>query len=190
MSDRSVLEPCANCGESIGELEVPHLFEQHVVCKACYKKLSNDAAQIPDSEFREPIAPAVTRSTWSPGGTATLERPKRAKARDTSDWAFFIALVLILFGCMGLVLLFFSSEGSHESLVFKAGTFLSLSLIPGGLLGCFLVILLPIAVAQKRRHSNLSGVRALTYLSFLIPVLWIVAIVWAYSAPDPHEPNR
>ncbi len=34
------LESCANCGEHIGKLETPYLWEQYVVCESCYEKLS------------------------------------------------------------------------------------------------------------------------------------------------------
>ena len=33
-------ETCANCGETIGRLETPHVYEGHVVCGACVSKLS------------------------------------------------------------------------------------------------------------------------------------------------------
>jgi hypothetical protein len=33
-------ENCVNCGERIGKLETPYLWQQHVVCGPCYEKLS------------------------------------------------------------------------------------------------------------------------------------------------------
>jgi hypothetical protein len=33
-------EKCENCGTVIGKLETPSLWKNHVVCEACYEKLS------------------------------------------------------------------------------------------------------------------------------------------------------
>jgi hypothetical protein len=34
------MEICANCGQAIGNLETPHIFNGRVVCAECYGKLS------------------------------------------------------------------------------------------------------------------------------------------------------
>jgi hypothetical protein len=38
------LETCANCGRTIGNLETPHLHQEHVVCPECYARLAVPAA--------------------------------------------------------------------------------------------------------------------------------------------------
>jgi predicted RNA-binding Zn-ribbon protein involved in translation (DUF1610 family) len=38
-------ESCSNCGDKIGKLETPHLWQEHVVCERCHDKLSESAAR-------------------------------------------------------------------------------------------------------------------------------------------------
>ena len=35
-----VLKVCENCGQTIGKLETPNVWNDHIVCAACYKKLA------------------------------------------------------------------------------------------------------------------------------------------------------
>ncbi|MCL2645714.1 MAG: addiction module protein [Phycisphaerales bacterium] len=36
----TVLKVCENCGQTIGKLETPNVWKEHIVCAACYKKLA------------------------------------------------------------------------------------------------------------------------------------------------------
>jgi hypothetical protein len=49
------IQTCANCGSTIGKLETTQLYQEHVVCGACYSRLS---AQVP----AEPIGYATPRT--------------------------------------------------------------------------------------------------------------------------------
>jgi uncharacterized membrane-anchored protein len=33
------MENCQNCGRPIGNLETPHVFQEHIVCPTCYERL-------------------------------------------------------------------------------------------------------------------------------------------------------
>lgn len=37
------MDTCENCGQPIGKLETPFVFEESVVCKACHRRLSDNA---------------------------------------------------------------------------------------------------------------------------------------------------
>jgi hypothetical protein len=40
------MDACENCGKTIGKLETPYLFDEHVVCEGCERKLSVGAKKI------------------------------------------------------------------------------------------------------------------------------------------------
>jgi membrane protein YdbS with pleckstrin-like domain len=42
-TNSSLLNNCANCGNQIGKLETPFLWQEHVVCQLCHAKLSQTA---------------------------------------------------------------------------------------------------------------------------------------------------
>jgi hypothetical protein len=48
-----------------------------------------------------------------------------------------------------------------------------------------LVVYLPIHFARERRHTRIDAIRACAFLSLLLPPLWFVAMVWAFT-----EDNR
>jgi len=43
----AALEKCENCGRTIGKLETPNLWDNHVVCAKCYETLSKAPASAP-----------------------------------------------------------------------------------------------------------------------------------------------
>lgn len=64
------MDTCANCGGQIGKIETPFVFDDHVVCAACWKKLRDaQAASIPVAIPYESSAPrsVVTVSHPTPG---------------------------------------------------------------------------------------------------------------------------
>jgi hypothetical protein len=70
----STVDKCENCGREIGKLETAHLWQEHVLCGECYKRLSGgqavDAAfssttpigrgQSPPRRFRVPLRATAT----------------------------------------------------------------------------------------------------------------------------------
>src|ERR1700677_2868811 len=44
----SSMETCENCGATIGNLETPSLFQNHIVCSQCYAKLAAPASNSTD----------------------------------------------------------------------------------------------------------------------------------------------
>jgi hypothetical protein len=184
----SELDPCENCGHIIGKLEKSFVWKESVVCAECFQRLKQideidpsepEEMSIPASEFEKPLPPAVEVSTWSPKEAALLERAerdrrKRLKRRGLGT-VFVLGSVLTaaaLIGCIFIPNVFFQF-------------YMMILLYIGIALLWIVIACFPIIVAQERRHSNLSGVKAITVLGFFIPLLWLVAIVWAYSAPDP-----
>ena len=67
---RNVDEPesCSNCGEKIGRLETPHIWNQFVVCARCRQKLEADSMLAGQSRASGPT-------------------PKEFKEGDTMDYA-------------------------------------------------------------------------------------------------------
>ena len=41
------MEKCDNCGAAIGDLETPHVWNNHVVCQTCHIKLNAGSAAVP-----------------------------------------------------------------------------------------------------------------------------------------------
>lgn len=41
------METCENCSTTIGALETPYIFNDHVVCQSCYTRLTQPVAPIP-----------------------------------------------------------------------------------------------------------------------------------------------
>ncbi|HTV48662.1 MAG TPA: hypothetical protein VMG59_09490 [Phycisphaerae bacterium] len=56
------LEKCDNCGSVIGTLEKPYIYQDHIVCAACYRKLQmSDVAPLEEVRNIETIQPVATR---------------------------------------------------------------------------------------------------------------------------------
>lgn len=47
---------------------------------------------------------------------------------------------------------------------------------------CAILMILPIIIAYKRKHNNFMGILFLTTLGALTIILWVVALVWAFSS--------
>jgi hypothetical protein len=54
-------------------------------------------------------------------------------------------------------------------------------LVTMGVVAGILVLLLPIFVANKRKHSRVEAITMLTFLSLLLFPCWFVAMVWAFT---------
>jgi hypothetical protein len=59
---------CENCGCNIGNLETPYVHGDHVVCKACYEKLTQARAI-------EVTTPAVVTAVKNPQSLPTMVAP-------------------------------------------------------------------------------------------------------------------
>jgi hypothetical protein len=46
-------DACSNCGEKIGRLETPHLWNQHIVCARCRRKLEESTGALGRDHFEE-----------------------------------------------------------------------------------------------------------------------------------------
>jgi hypothetical protein len=53
------------------------------------------------------------------------------------------------------------------------------------------LLFLPGSIAKSRNHPSRDAIHTLALLGFFIPILWLVALVWAFSVPavviDPHQ---
>ncbi|HEV58828.1 MAG TPA: PH domain-containing protein [Phycisphaerales bacterium] len=92
-------ETCENCGKQIGDLETPHVFQGHIVCAECDKKLRTGGSppEMPDAskEYSERKAPGEERVLYD-------GRPSMWRNRPVG---FVLSLFLILVGGVGLVIL-------------------------------------------------------------------------------------
>jgi hypothetical protein len=177
-------ETCENCGATIGALETPYLWQESTVCVECYERLSRRAPAA--TETVSPPTPRTERfdtdvrpSTWSPMKAALLEQ-SRGERSDSNN-----ATLARRIAAFGALLVIAGYIGTFTTTSYLTNAFLVM-IVAGGILVGMVILFVPVIVAEGRRHSNMSAIRALTVLSILIPILWIVALVWAYSAPDPY----
>lgn len=56
MEKPRVVESCDNCGGPIGKLEKVHVWEDHVVCGGCLRRLKEDRPLIAKAERLEKVA--------------------------------------------------------------------------------------------------------------------------------------
>lgn len=70
----SALERCGNCDGVIGKMETPHIFDDTIVCKACYSKLWQNHDQLGFSP--SPVQPQLTRPQY-----ASVPRPAQVMQR-------------------------------------------------------------------------------------------------------------
>lgn len=92
------MEPtiCENCGRVIGALETPCVFEEHVVCAACYAILDAAAPTLePIAETHRPLA-----YESPPQYEQRPYEPQLRKYVDHLFWARMILLALFLFAGM------------------------------------------------------------------------------------------
>jgi hypothetical protein len=164
-------EQCQNCDALIGRMEEAFLWQERVVCSGCYQKLSRQTPPPSQDKFPE----RIKQSTWNPLKAALHPAAQKyAEEREEKGKSF-------LQNPLFLIALF---------LLFLVGLLVNASTGNAGLLMCatvvlfgalwYVVLVLPIGVARDRNHRNLEGVRNMTYLSILIPPLWLIALVWAF----------
>ncbi|MEA2707995.1 MAG: hypothetical protein QOF78_596 [Phycisphaerales bacterium] len=87
------LETCANCGERIGELETPHVWNERIVCERCHVKLSPPAVAAADANI-----PLAYASPTTPIGAAkAAELPERILFETTLHplYVYFLPALLI-----------------------------------------------------------------------------------------------
>ena len=82
-------EKCDNCGATIGRLETPMIWDEHVVCAACYKKLG-EAARAAGAPHAPPSAPAPSAAVGQIG------TPPRESQRMKAALILGVALVALL----------------------------------------------------------------------------------------------
>jgi hypothetical protein len=100
-------ENCVNCGERIGKLETPYLWQQHVVCGLCYEKLSRstpinkppeiDYASVapPNIPQTKQMAREISRRTCPICGST---KPPVKKAKGSALLCIFLLLLWIIPG--------------------------------------------------------------------------------------------
>ncbi len=92
-------EICENCGKQIGDLETPHVFQGHIVCTECDKRLRTGGSppEMPDAskEHSERKAPGEERVLYA-------GRPSMWRNRPVG---FVLSLFLIPVFGVGLVIL-------------------------------------------------------------------------------------
>lgn len=93
-------EPCSNCGQTLGKLQKPFTWNNHVVCGACYRQLSldhHDAAGVPTAlAVRDERVSAGPVPFISPGPSPLSDMPRRHSRLSDFSLHFWGA-------CLGLV---------------------------------------------------------------------------------------
>ncbi len=55
----------------------------------------------------------------------------------------------------------------------------------------FLIFLLPIEIAQRRKHHQRGAIIAtVLLLSWWVPFVWFIALIWSMSAVKAEDPAR
>lgn len=72
------LEQCANCGQTIGRLETPCVYEDQIVCAECYARLGSIR------EYAAPIATHHTPPSVLPGAEHALIDRRPAQIQTSS----------------------------------------------------------------------------------------------------------
>jgi hypothetical protein len=69
-------EQCGNCGQAIGKLETPRVWQDHVVCAACHAKLNagTTTATPPPVTPMPPAPPALDPQQPTLPGVRTIEQ--------------------------------------------------------------------------------------------------------------------
>ena len=91
---------CANCEGPIGHLEAEHRWNDHVVCRQCYERLSR---------------PVPNSATATPSG-APGPRPRRPKVFWLAIALFVAGTVFLVLGLWGFVEELLGSQGDLEQL--------------------------------------------------------------------------
>jgi len=94
-------EACANCGEKIGKLETPHLWNDHIVCAGCALKL----------------APVLLSQTAAPNrGEIVCPNPNcNYMGKPTQKSRGIVAFVILIFsGLLALALVVGNSDYHEE----------------------------------------------------------------------------
>lgn len=56
-----------------------------------------------------------------------------------------------------------------------------------GVLLLFVLAWLPGYCARERGHANAAAITVCGWLSLVMPVLWVVAMIWAHTGPDHSD---
>jgi len=82
------LEACSNCCATIGKLETPMVWNDHVVCAACYERLR---AAVPVS----PVTRATSTMPNSPATTADHQRRLKGWGKAATILLIFLAIAAV-----------------------------------------------------------------------------------------------
>jgi len=146
------METCDNCNRTIGRLETGYLWRESVVCKACHDLL-HDAAH---KQYAQ-----ISASTSTHGG-------KRFASVRYMVWGIVVLLVALI----GLAAADVEIGPAGFVLVILISVALSV-----------LVLAMPYMIATQRHHPQRVAIGVLGALGgiFTGGLLWIIAIVWAYT---------
>jgi hypothetical protein len=157
------IETCANCGEQIGKLETPFLWDESIVCGRCHQKLS---LQFPSPE---PISSSLASMSSSisknscPGcgsaDTANVEVVYQLQTSKSSGSA--IAVIGDSIGVAGFggasSSLFASNIAPPAKKGFTLGNVLLLASVVGGIIVLFIGLALANS-AHRDDRENSGGV--------------------------------
>ena len=103
MSSSQSLETCDNCGRTIGKLETPFLYQNHVVCAQCNEQLSSMRSQQTTIRVAPPTPTYGQPSTVTP--LAFVDPAANAKAASTLFRVFFwiIGGIVIIYIIMQII---------------------------------------------------------------------------------------
>ncbi len=79
------IEQCENCARTIGRLEHPHLWEQHVVCSDCWRTLSSETTEQTLRKGR--LAALIARSNENAPQASPDHAETSAFQADLPDYA-------------------------------------------------------------------------------------------------------
>jgi predicted RNA-binding Zn-ribbon protein involved in translation (DUF1610 family) len=138
---------CANCGQMIGKLQKLHLWENKIVCGACQKKLTAEAAPAPIPVVATVAPRAVARH--QPASIAHADADLNALARPFRGG---------LFGAMvGLCVAGAAMYGALSLLKEVAGLIMGLAFGGLALVGIYLGV--RIALASRNAETSSPSVR-------------------------------
>lgn len=145
-------ETCENCGKQIGDLETPHVFQGHIVCAECDRRLRQ---AVPRPATSVPSPGSLTANTSS--GSATVSQEVRTNVKQGGlIGAVACFTVAVLFGCLPM---------GFPAFLFYAPLFFAA------------FVLSIVAMAQKRVVGGLALLLLTVVFAPLIPAVRTVLLV-------------
>jgi hypothetical protein len=155
---------------------------QAAACPGCGKAIA-----VPEVDPFLELAAAQRADPF--GAIHVPQQTTRSVRRGTrfSPIACVLAIVAVLGLLAGLILMAMGHRpGGSESLASVGLVFLVL----GAIAAIGAVGMIPGAIASSRGHHNAEAIGMLGVFGILIGILWIAAMVWAYTDPDPLGTRR